>query len=314
LAFRRAAGAAIDRIQPATTLSFGANCPPGDVYWVQSVHRAWLENGGDVFFHGVRVPSQARKLLLRHQVLLGLEQDYFVNHHPRAILCTSEREVADLRRLYEVPSEILHVVPNGFDGSVFNPQRRTTLRAEMRHTIGATETDVVVLIVANEWHRKGLGTLLEAVAAAGDPRLRLDLVGARTPNDYRPLAERLGLADRMHWHGPSHDVARFHAAADAFALPTTYEPFGLVIIEAMASGLPVITTRLAGAATAITDGTNGLLMDDPRDIDRLSRHLTRLLDPAERVRMGEAASASVDDYEWKNVFARAEKLIFPPRP
>jgi UDP-glucose:(heptosyl)LPS alpha-1,3-glucosyltransferase len=312
LAFRRAAAAALRDLQPRTTLSFGANCPPGDVYWVHSVHRAWLEEGGDVVFHGVPVPAGVRKLLLRHQVLLRLEHDYFVNHRPRVILCTSQREVDDLARLYDVPREILHVIPNGFDGSLFSPERRAEQRDQMRRTIGAREDDIVVLIVANEWHRKGLGTLIEAVAALNDPRVRLDLVGLRSPEDYQPLAQRLGLASQMHWHGSSSDVGRFHAAADVFALPTTYEPFGLVIIEAMASGVPVITSRLAGAAPAIDHGTNGLLLDDPRDAEQLRNELRRLLDPAERERVGEAAASSVGNYEWQRVFARAEKLIFPP--
>ncbi len=115
----------------------------------------------------------------------------------------------------------------------------------------------------------------------------------------------------MHWHGASSDVGRFHAAADVFALPTTYEPFGLVIIESMASGLPVVTSRLAGAAKAIDNGGNGLLLDDPRDPAELAVALQRLLDPAERERMGAAAAGSVADYEWQQIFSRAETLIFP---
>jgi UDP-glucose:(heptosyl)LPS alpha-1,3-glucosyltransferase len=289
----------------------GVNCPPGDVYWVNSVHRAWLEDGGDLVVRGIRVPAALRRALLRHQVLLRLERDYFVNHHPRAIICTSERDVAHLQRLYGVSADLIHLIPHGFDGAVFSPARRAALRAEVRNEIGARPDDVVVLMVANEWHRKGLGTLLDAVAALGDPRVRLDLVGAKSPEDYRPLAQRLGLADRMRWHGPTRDVARFHAAADVFALPTTYEPFGLVIVEAMGSGLPVITSRLAGAASAIDDGSDGLLLDDPRNPAQLTAHLGRLLDAAERERMGAAAATDVQGYEWNHVLARVDAVLFP---
>src|SRR3954469_16604683 len=99
----------------------------------------------------------------------------------------------------------------------------------------------------------------------------------------------------MRWPGPTPDVARFHAAADVFALPTTYEPFGLVIIESMASGLPVITSRLAGASPAVDAGENGLLLDDPRDVSQLTEHLRLLLDPDVRERMGSAAAITVGD-------------------
>lgn len=311
LAFRRAAGAALRNLRPTTTLSFGANCPPGDVYWVQSVHRAWLQDGGDVYFRGVPVPSGVRRLLLRHQVLLRLEHDYFVNHHPRAILCTSQREADDLMRLYGVDPSVLRIVPNGFDGRAFNVARREQDRAVMRKQIGALDDEIVLLMIANEWHRKGLGVVLEAVAALADRRLRIDLVGAQPPTDYEPLAQRLGLADRVRWHGPSFDVANFHAAADVFVLPTTYEPFGMVIVEAMASGLPVVTSRLAGAATAIEHGGNGLLLDDPRSCAELTDALRRLLDSDVRTRTGTEAALSVADYEWQRVLARVDRLIFP---
>jgi UDP-glucose:(heptosyl)LPS alpha-1,3-glucosyltransferase len=310
LAFRRAAAAVLRELRPRTTLSFGANCPPGDVYWVQSVHRAWLDEGGQVAFHGIGVPPWLRRLLLRHQVLLHVEHDYFVNHRPRAVLCTSQREVDDLARLYGVPREVMHVVPNGFDPDAFSVQRRSALRGEVRRTIEAGDDDIVVLMVANEWHRKGLGPLLEAVARLGDPRVRVDLVGVRPPTDYEPIAHRLGVAGRMRWHGPSPDVARYHAAADVFALPTTYEPFGLVIVEAMASGLPVVTSRLAGAAPAIEPGRSGFLLDDPRSVDEISAALQALLDAGTRERIGAAAAASVGDYRWDSVFARADRIIF----
>jgi UDP-glucose:(heptosyl)LPS alpha-1,3-glucosyltransferase len=310
LAFRRTAARTLRTLHPATTLSFGANCPPGDVYWVQSVHRAWLEDGGRITYRGLEVPATVRRLLLRHQVLLHVERQYFTEHRPRAVLCTSQREADDLGRIYGVPRDLLHVVPNGFDPAAFSLARRAENRRSMRARIDADDDDVVVLLVANEWHRKGLGTLLHAVAELGDPRVRVDLVGVRPPTDYEPIAKRLGLDRRMRWHGASSDVALFHAAADVFALPTVYEPFGLVVIEAMASGLPVVTSRLAGAAEAISDGANGVLLDDPGDPAELAAALTRLLDPGLRRVIGDAAARSVDAYRWDSVFARADAIVF----
>jgi UDP-glucose:(heptosyl)LPS alpha-1,3-glucosyltransferase len=257
------------------------------------------------------VPAELRRLLLRHRVLLRMEREYFTNHEPRAVLCTSAREVQDLSEIYGVDRAVMHVLPNPFDGASFSVERRNSLRDEMRAEIGAEPEDVVVLIVANEWHRKGLGALLAAVAQVGDPRLRLDLVGKRPPDDYRPIAARLGLEDRFHWHGPSSDVARYYACADIFALPTTYEPFGLVIVEAMASGLPVITSALAGAAELIHHGTSGFVLIDPADENEIARAITELLDPVRRNVVGAAAALAAESCEVKTVMAAADRLIFP---
>ena len=307
-AFRRAAASAL-RGTGLTTVSLGIECPPGDVRWVHSVHAAWLADGGDVVVRGHRVPSSARRVLLRHQVLLRLERSYFAGPPPRAVLCTSAREVDDLERFYGVPRGLAHVVPNGFDDVAFSPTVRSARRAAERARIGATEQDVVVLMVANEWHRKGLATLLRAVARVGDPRLRVDLVGARDPRAFVPLAAELGLRGRMRWHGPTADVAGAYSAADVFALPTAYEPFGIVIIEAMAMGLPVIVPRLAGAAEAVTSGHDGLLLDDPRDVRAVADALQTLLEHGTRTAIGARAPAAVTGYTWARVLGQADLAL-----
>lgn len=309
-AFRRAALPVLSGVGAATTMSLGVQCPPGNVYWVHSVHAAWLANGGSVVYRGVPVPPAARRLLLRHQVLLRLEHDYFVNHRPWLVLCTSPREIEDLAQIYGVPRDIMRVTPNGFDGSLFSTERRAELRGEMRAAIGAEPDDIVVLMVANEWHRKGLGVVIKAVAGLRDRRIRIDLVGRRDPVDYRPIATRVGLADRLHWHGPSSDVGRFCAAADVFVLPSVYDPFPLVVLEAMATGLPAVVSKFAGAASAIDHGTSGLVLDDPRDASELIANLKLLLDPDRRAKMGAAAASAVEGYEWGHALARLDSMVF----
>lgn len=311
LRFRAVASAALAEDRPSTVLSLGANCPPGDVYWVQSVHRAWLESGSQVRVRGRAVPGAARRLLARHRVLLHMERQYFTEHRPRAVLCTSAREVADLRRLYGVPADVLHVVPNGYDASRFCVRDRIALRTRMRGQLGMGDDDVSVLFVANELHRKGLAVLLDAVALVGDSRIRIDLVGRASPDDYRGQIRRLGLAGRVHWHGPTSVVEQWMAAGDLLVLPTQYEPFGLVIVEALACGLPVITTRRAGASSAVIPGT-GLLQDDPADAHELAGLLTQALEPGQLVRWSEAAPAAAVPYEWGAVLTRAEPLLFRP--
>ena len=310
-AFRRGARAVLAALSPSCTVTFGAECPPGDVYWVGSVHRAWLEQPSTVRVRGIAVPRAARYALARHQVLLQMERQYFTRGRPRAILCTSQREVDDLARLYAVPRDVMTVMPNGYDPAQFSVPARQAGRAAMRSEIGAAPDDVVLLFVANELHRKGFAQVLEAMDRVGDPRLRLDLVGRKPLDDYAGDIARRGLTDRVRWHGSTDDVGRYHAAADLLVLPTQYEPFGLVIVEALASGLPVITTRLAGAAEAIVTGGGGLLQQDPFDVEELTELLRVALDPAARARWETEAPGAALPYRWSEIFARVEQYLLP---
>lgn len=307
--WRRAAARCLRGVERDVVVSYGVDCPVGDVLVVQSVHRAWLELGRSVPYHGVHVPAGARYVLPRHQVLLALEAAYFRAGRGRPVVAVSENVAADLARFYDVPDDQVVVIPNGYSGEQCSPQRAAARRREMRAALALAEEDVAFLLIANEWHRKGLRVLLDATASLQDRRAHVVLVGRAPPGAYEAQARRLGLAERLHYCGPTDDVARFHAAADVFVMPTQYEAFGSVIVEALASGVPVITTTRAGAAVAVEPGANGLLQDDPDDAAELAALLARALDAGERARWSQAAPGSVRGYEWSSVMARMERVI-----
>ena len=307
--FRRKASESLGP-KPGLVVSFGTYCPPAHVLVMQSVHAAWVEKGAAVRVGPIDVPGWARRLLWRHQVRLRMEKEG-LRTTSGPIVAVSEGVRDDLRRLYGVPFERMHVVPNGFDPAQCSPQRRLGLRTKRRQDLGLAEEDVVLLLVANEYHRKGLGVLLDAMAAVGDPRLRLLLVGRMAPTSYASRIRQLGLASQVTYCGATDDVALFHAAADLFVLPTQYEAFGSVIIEALASGLPVIASQLAGAAIVIQPGRNGLLLSHPLDAAELAGLLRQGLDPAARREMSERAPSSVAGFEWPAVMSRFEKVLEP---
>jgi UDP-glucose:(heptosyl)LPS alpha-1,3-glucosyltransferase len=115
------------------------------------------------------------------------------------------------------------------------------------------------------------------------------------------------MIDRVRFVGPSDDVAQYYAAADVFALPTEYEAWGLVIVEALASGLPVVTSRLAGAAVAIVDGRTGVLLDDPRNVESITAALGTIL--SGRCESAGRISESVEPYTWDHVLPRYEQIL-----
>ena len=297
LSFMRRAGRAARDGAYDRVVSFGSNCPAGDVIWVNSLHRAWLERRG----------FSLRSLHPRHRLLLALEAHHFRARRYSRVLAVSERVADDLGRLYGVPRADIDIVPNGFDPGEFSVERRRSRRAEARAELGFAEDDVVCLMVANELARKGFGVLVEAMRLVDDPRLRILLVGRAKP-------EAASLGDRVTYAGPSADVGRSHAAGDLFVLPTRYEAACLAIVEALASGLPVVTTDVPGAGDLIAPRENGLLQRDPLDPAELAGLLRVALDDEQRAAWSDAAPESVAHLAWPLVLDRAEGLLTAVSP
>jgi UDP-glucose:(heptosyl)LPS alpha-1,3-glucosyltransferase len=290
---------------PAEVLAaFGVQSPPGGVMWVQSVHKAWIEISRQLRCWRGRLKQRLNPF---HATALALEQRYFGERRYRRLIALTPQVKADLERLYNVPSADIDVLPNGFSHSEFNVARAQGLRAVERAALGYVETDRVVVFVANELDRKGFWPLLESVAALGDRNVRLLVVGRVNQGRAAGEVARLGLADRVKFTGPSGDVARYYAAADVFALPTQYEAWGLVIVEAMACGLPVVTSRLAGAAVAVNEGQSGYLLDDPGSVDEIASLLRQALAGKHAPR--HAIAESVSPYAWEQILPRYEQIL-----
>ncbi len=306
---RARTGRVLASLGAQTTVTIGSVVPPGDVLWVQSVHRAWLQAARTVQMGRVALPARLRFVMPRHLALLAMESQYFRHGDPRRILCTSEREVDDLALLYRVDRALMTVVPNPFDPERFNLERRTRDRAGARCDLGIQDDELAMVFIANELHRKGLGQTLEAMALNGDRRMTLHVVGKAGLGPYRATIHRLGLDDRVRYHGPSRDVGWQLAAADLMVLPTQYEPFGLVIVEALASGVPVITSRLAGAAEAVCHGRTGWILEDPYDAEELAG-LLAAAGAADLESWGRLGASSVGAYRRDRVMAQVERILF----
>jgi UDP-glucose:(heptosyl)LPS alpha-1,3-glucosyltransferase len=276
--------------------SFGCVCPEGGVYWAQSVHAAWLEKA-----KALRAPWSIARLKQRlnpaHPLLLKLERSHFRKGGYRRIIALTEEVKADLGHFYGVPATDIDVVPNGYAPEEFNLARVGELRESMRAQLGYTPDHKVIVFVANELDRKGYPALLRAVEAMADPRLRILVAGRMAPAPH-PL---------VNYVGSTSDVARYYAAADVFALPTLYEAWGLVIVEAMATGLPVLTSRLAGASVAVQEGVTGNLLDDPTDETEIAEKLRPLLDGTHA--SAEEITASVEQYTWSRVLLQYEQIL-----
>src|SRR5204862_936693 len=141
-----------------------------------------------------------------------------------------------------------------------------------------------------DFERKGLAQAIAAVARVGDKRLNLRVVGGDDPKKYLALAKDLNISAQVEFVGPVPDPRPHYAAADFFVLPTRHDPCSLVVLEALAMGLPVITTKQNGAAEIMTDGREGFILES-RDDPLLVEKMRALLDAQVRERMREAALA-----------------------
>lgn len=309
VAFRRDSQRALQELDPGdAVISMGANCAPGGVRWVHSVHGAFLRVPGRLQVGPMQVSARWRHALPRHQVLLALERNYFQRHPPRMVLATSERECEDLVELYDVDPDAVHVIGNGYNPALFNNQHRVQVRDEVRGRLGIPDGRLCVLFAANELHRKGFATLLAALARLRREDVRVDVVGKADPAPLVAAAEARGWVPQVYWHGSSPWIADFYAAGDLLVLPTCYEPFGLVLVEALATGLPVVTTRLAGASPYVTPEC-GRLIERPDDDEELAAVLDGCLEASVLARMSRAAPAAVRELEWSAVLNRVEDLV-----
>jgi len=192
-----------------------------------------------------------------HRLVCALERRIFRLRAARHVVAISRQGTAEIERLYGTPPERVTLIYNGVDLARFTPDKRARHRTAMRAELGVDAADWCVLFVGSGFERKGLGPLVDGLASMSDRRARLIVAGKGNQAPYAAQAARLGLGDRVAFVGPRPDVDRLYAAADLVALPARYEPFGNVHLEALASGVPVLSSAHAGGAELIRNGVNG---------------------------------------------------------
>lgn len=237
-----------------------------------------------------RFKTQASRWLPRYREFDHLTARQYARDG-RVILAVSNMVAHDVQRFHNVPRERIRVVHNGVDTLRFTPANRDRHREAVRDKLGVGDHEVLFLIVAHNYALKGVATLVRAVARLHDEGrpVRLAVVGGKRQAAYERLAERLGVGRLVSFVGSVGDPTPYYAAADAYVQPTFYDPCSLVALEALASGLPVVTTRYNGAGELIEEGAQGFVTHDPADDEELADRLLPLFDPNTRIRMSQAA-------------------------
>jgi UDP-glucose:(heptosyl)LPS alpha-1,3-glucosyltransferase len=220
------------------------------------VHAGWLEQQARV--QGLK-GRLWRLLSPYHYYVLGAESEMFRHPALRLVICNSKIVRDEIGERFGVSRDKLALVYSGVDTALFHPDVASH-RAGKRREWGIPHDAPLLAYVGSGFARKGMATALKAIV----PHRELHLVVAGRDKNavrYRRFAERLDIASRVHFLGPLADVKPVYGAADALILPTLYDPFPNVCVEALACGLPVFTSPKCGAADWIVDGCNGWIHD-----------------------------------------------------
>jgi UDP-glucose:(heptosyl)LPS alpha-1,3-glucosyltransferase len=229
-----------------------------DVYRAgDGVHRGWLARRRKF---ELPLKQFARALNRKHRDLLQLEESLFTNRNAARVIVASQMVKNEIVGFYGYPADNIDIVRNGvpLDTFRFDPK----LREETRESLKLRSDQIALLFAGSGWERKGLLFAIQAMALCGNRKMRLLVAGRGNKNVYKTTRLRFWREEPVQFLGEVADVTRLYAAADIFILPTIYDPFSNACLEALACGLPVITTRANGFSEIIEDGVHGSIVDD----------------------------------------------------
>lgn len=280
----------------------GPNCLDADAVSVHIVFAEFLRRvGQELKFARGSLRTWPRLIHRRiyYRLAVLLERNVYTNPRVQLIL-TSGNTAGELARFYgrTGPFPVLYA---GVDLGAFNPPRCKSLREQARKTRGLTSEQFVLLLIGNDWRKKGLPVLLEALAQLRDLPLRLLVVTRELDAAVQVLVRKNNLDAVVRFLPPRKDVEQYFAAADAYVGPSLEDTYALPAVEAMACGLPVIISSRAGASHVITHGVDGLVLNDPTDAAELARLIRQLYtDRSVSNRLGDRAAASARQFTWES--------------
>lgn len=242
-------------------------------------------------------------LNLHHWLILTLERLIFKNHIFKKVIAISELVKKDIIDHYHLDENDIEVIYNGVDLERFHPDNKKRYGDEIRQQYAINKNDFVVLFVGSGFERKGVEYLLKAVELIPE-LVKVLIVGKGTEKKMKRYIKK----QRVIFCGPQKEIYKYYAASDIFVFPTMYEPFGNVHLEALASGLPVITTRLSGASEIIQDGVQGFVIDKPEDITILAEKIRILMDRDKNISIGLEARRLAEKFSFERHIQKILKL------
>jgi UDP-glucose:(heptosyl)LPS alpha-1,3-glucosyltransferase len=279
--------------------------PQGGLHLATVEHNHHIPSGNV----GRRLSRLRSWLDLGYWSFCRLERQQYLSASAPLVMVNSRMVAEHFRQYYGIAPEQLRLVPNAIDPGRFEARDRDAIRAAMRERCKLPPGTPAALFAAMNYPLKGLAPLLHAVKLLPEslPFVLL-VVGSPRTRRYRWLARKLGVSERVRFLGHCADMRHAYFAADCLVHPTFYDPCSLVVLEALACGLPVITTRYNGASELLR-GDEGFVIDEPHDHAKLAECLVQLTDNRVRTRCAEAARAAARRWTFDDHYARLGSVL-----
>lgn len=238
-----------------------------------------------------------RFLSLRQNFILWLDRKQYTGKCVSRIIAISDMIKNDIIKYHNIDPQKIKVVYNGVDLQRFTPDNRNKYRKVIRERLSLGE-EFVILYVSNNFRLKGLLTLIKSLGELKKSlrNFKALIIGRGRDASYRKLARRLNCLENLIFLGHVNEIEKYYAASDLYVHPTFYDSCSLVVTEALASGLPVITTRYDGASGVIDNGIEGFVMEDPMDYEALAEKISLFFDDKFRKKASIAAREKAEKY------------------
>ena len=282
----------------------GDSLAKADIRSAHSCHKAWIK-------YELSLNSSLGNILRKrvnplHAIVLLIEYYDYNLKGAQQVISVSKTVKQQVLDEYGIDNSRIVIVPAGVEVAKYAVPKEFN-RVEFRQSIGIPNSVPLMVLVGWEFGRKGLVTVLEAMTVITSSQPHLLVIGGDRAQPFMKKAKRLEIADRIHFVGAQSNIFPYLWGSDLFVFPTCYEPFGIVVAEAMATGLPVIVSRCAGSSEWLQDGVDAILLDDPFSAEELALAIDRIIsNPEVMVTMGKAAQQKSQIVDWDRV---AEKTL-----
>ena len=263
------------------------------------VERKWLEQDIEsiegAFNRFLRLIS--RYLGLRQRFILWLDKKQYTSNNVSVIIAISDMIKNDIIRYYNIDRHKIKVIYNGVDLKRFNPENKKLYRGSIRKKLSIGD-GLILLYISNNFRLKGLVNLIKSLGEIRKSRkdFMALIIGRGDSAPYLKLAKKLDCLDNIMFLGHVSEIEKYYAASDLYVHPTFYDSCSLVVTEALASGLPVITTVYDGAGGVIDDGKEGFVLKDPADYETLAEKINMYFDKGIRHKASIAARKKAEKY------------------